>query len=163
MEREQKSASVFPHQLRPGDIVTDDRGHEWEVIGYPSAYNQGKSHQVRVQKPGDPSTKSSTFYPAHERVAVQRQRPGSEAAATKATASPRTELVIRDGDGRLVYRFTLPCDPVQDPAYLKALVAGEHVSPIACERPGDAKVFYARSLDELRAWAEKVRGGTGQP
>ena len=81
------SQSVFPHQLRPGDIVTDGQG-EWEVIGFPSAYNQGKSHQVRVQKPGDPSIKSINFYSAHERVEVKRQRPGGEAAATK-HAHPR--------------------------------------------------------------------------
>jgi hypothetical protein len=58
-----------------------------------------------------------------------------------------------------VHRFALPCDPVADPAYLKALVAGEQVSAIACERSGDAKVFYAKSLDELRAWAEGARKG----
>jgi hypothetical protein len=155
----QTPESVFPHQLRPGDIVTDDRGQEWEVVGYPSVYNQGKSHQVRVQKPGDPSTKSSNFYPAHVRVAVKRQRPGGEVVATKATVSTRTELLVRDGDGKLVYRLTLPCDPIEDTTYLAALVAGEQVAAIACERPGDAKVFYARSLDELRAWAEKVRDG----
>jgi hypothetical protein len=55
--------------------------------------------------------------------------------------------------------FTLPCDPVADPDYLKALVAGEQVAAIACERPGSAQVAYAKSLDELRAWAEKVRSG----
>jgi hypothetical protein len=37
------------------------------------------------------------------------------------------------------------------------------VSAIACERSGDAKVFYAKTLDELRAWAERVRDGDGQP
>jgi hypothetical protein len=104
-------ASIFPHQLRPGDIVTDDQGHEWEVIGYPSVYNQGKSHQVRVQKPGDPSTKSINFWSAHQRVAVKRQRPGGEVTATRATVSTRTDLVVRDGDGKLIYRLTLPCDP----------------------------------------------------
>jgi hypothetical protein len=50
MAREQESATVFPHQLRPGDIVTDGQGIEWEVIGNPTVYQQGKSHQVRVQK-----------------------------------------------------------------------------------------------------------------
>jgi hypothetical protein len=77
--------------------------------------------------------------------------------------STRTELVIRDGNGRLVYRFTLPCDPLADPAYLKALVAGEQVNAIACERAGDATVFYASSLDEVREWVDRVRGGEGQP
>jgi hypothetical protein len=83
--------------------------------------------------------------------------------ATRATVSTRTELLVRDGDGRLVYRFTLPCDPVADPAYLNALASGESVAAIACERPGSAKVFYAKTLDELRAWAEKVRGGDSRP
>jgi hypothetical protein len=76
-----------------------------------------------------------------------------------ATASTRTELVIRDGAGKLVYRFTLPCDPVADPTYLKALVAGQSVAAIACEGPGSSNVFYARSLDDLRKWAEDVRRG----
>jgi hypothetical protein len=152
-------ASVFPHQLRPGDIVTDDQGHEWEVVGHPTVYNQGKSHQVRVQKlVGDHRIKSINFYSAHERVAVKRGRPASEVTPTRATASAtRTELLVRDGDGKLVYRLTLPCDPVADPAYLEALVAGESVSAIACERPGTPQVYYARTLDELRKWAEKVR------
>jgi hypothetical protein len=80
-------ASVFPHQLRLGDIVTDDQGHEWEVIGYPSVYNQGKSHQVRVKKlVGDHSIKSINFYSAHERVTVKRGRPGGEVAATTSRA-----------------------------------------------------------------------------
>jgi hypothetical protein len=61
-----------------------------------------------------------------------------------------------------VYRLTLPCDPVTDPAY-RALVAGQQVAAIACERSGDAKVFYAKALDELRAWAATVWGREGQP
>jgi hypothetical protein len=111
---------------------------------------------VRVLRP---EHQVQQLLPAHERVAVKRQRPGSEAAATKATASTRTELLVRDGDGRLVYRLTLPCDPVANPAYLKALVAGEQLSAIACERPGDAKVAYAKTLDEVLAWAEEARKG----
>jgi hypothetical protein len=91
-------ASVFPHQLRLGDIVTDDQGHEWEVIGYPSVYNQGKSHQVRVKKlVGDHSIKSINFYSAHERVTVKRGRPGGEVAATTSRApavSTRVPLPI---------------------------------------------------------------------
>jgi hypothetical protein len=43
-----------------------------------------------------------------------------------------------------------------------ALVAGEHVSAIACERLGTAQVYYARTLDEMKAWAARVRGGDGQ-
>jgi hypothetical protein len=51
----------------------------------------------------------------------------------------------------MVYRLTLPCDPVADPAYLKALVAGQQVAAIACERR-TPRFFYARSLDELKTW-----------
>jgi hypothetical protein len=61
------------------------------------------------------------------------------------------------------YRFTLPRDPVADPEYLAALVGGQQVAAIACERPGTAQVFYAKTLDELRAWAARVRGGDGWP
>jgi hypothetical protein len=119
-------------------------------------YNQGKAHEVRFQKPGDPNIRWTNIWSAHERVAVKR-RPGEEATATRSTG--RSELVVRDGDGRLVYRLTLPCDPIKDTAFLAALVAGKQVSAIACERAGDAQVFYARTLDEVREWAEKVRGG----
>jgi hypothetical protein len=157
MARSKPEASerVFPPQLRPGDLVTDEHGHEWQVVRV-AAYQQGKMHEVRMHKPGDPATTWTDSWSAHERVTVKRRRPGGE-AATRPTVS-RTELVVRDGDGQLVYRLTLPCDPVADPGYLEALVAGQRVAAIACERPGTAQVFYAKSLDELREWAEKVRG-----
>jgi hypothetical protein len=104
--------------------VTDDRGHEWEVIGHPAVYNQGKQHQVRVQKAGNPSTKSINLYPAHERVMVKPRGQGGGAAPRQgggaAPRPTRTELLVRDSDGKPVYRLTLPCDPVADPAYLKA-------------------------------------------
>ena len=63
------------------------------------------------------------------------------------------ELVVRDGDGKLVYRLTLPVDPIADPAYFMALVAGQQVTAIACERSGNAQVFCAKTLEELRTWA----------
>jgi hypothetical protein len=47
---------------------------------------------------------------------------------TPTASATRTELLVRDGDGKLVYRFTLPCDLVADPDYLKALVAGQQVA-----------------------------------
>jgi hypothetical protein len=69
----------------------------------------------------------------------------------------------RDADSRLVYRLTLPCDPIEDTTDLAALVAGQCVAAIVCERPGMAQIFYAKTLDELRGWAARVRGGDGQP
>jgi hypothetical protein len=148
---------AFPSQLRPGDLATDELGNEWEVVRV-AAYQAGKMHEVKMQKPGNPSTTSTSIWPAHQRLTVKRRSDG-KAAATRSTG--RTELVVRDGDGQLVYRFTLPCDPVADPDYLAALVAGQRVAAIACERAGTAQLFYAKSLGELREWAARVRGGDG--
>jgi hypothetical protein len=39
------------------------------------------------------------------------------------------------------------------------LVEGEQVNAVACERSRDAKVLYARTLDELLAWVATVRSG----
>jgi hypothetical protein len=52
-----------------------------------------------------------------------------------------TELLARDPDGPPVYRFTLPCDLIEDTAYLAALVAGKQVRAIACERRERADVL----------------------
>jgi hypothetical protein len=64
---------VFPHQVRSGDIIIDKYGNEWEVVGHPAVYNQGKIHRVRLQKPGDPSVTSEEHWLAHQRVAVRRR------------------------------------------------------------------------------------------
>jgi hypothetical protein len=64
--------TVLPHQLRAGDRVLDEPGHDWEIIGHPSAYRQGKMVAVKMQKPGDPSTRREHHWPAHERVPVRR-------------------------------------------------------------------------------------------
>jgi hypothetical protein len=79
------SQSVFPHQLRSGDIVTDDRGQKWEVIGHPSVHKQGMMHQVRVQKPGQNEPRPglerrevkrlSCRYPAAKQGAGPARRP----------------------------------------------------------------------------------------
>jgi hypothetical protein len=62
--------------------------------------------RVRLRHPGDTSVPDVEYWPAYQRVAVRRQRPGREPAATRATVNSRTELLICDGDGKLVYRFT---------------------------------------------------------
>jgi hypothetical protein len=74
MPRQSDELHVLPSQLRPGDRYTDDQGNEWEVVGHPSAFLQGKMHQVRFQKPGDPSTTWTTIWPTHERVTVRREQ-----------------------------------------------------------------------------------------
>jgi hypothetical protein len=65
---------LYPFELRAGDLVTDERGNGREIVGHPSAYNQGKMHRVRMQKPGDPSVMNIEYWPAHERVAVRREQ-----------------------------------------------------------------------------------------
>jgi hypothetical protein len=77
---------------------------------------------------------------------VERRRSDGEAAATR---GPH-----RAGRRRRPARLPLDAaDPIEDTAYLAALVAGKQVSAIACERPGVAQVFCAKSLDEVREWA----------
>jgi hypothetical protein len=52
--------------------VTDPEGREWEVTSRPSAYRQGKSIAVRLQKPGEPSMIDVQYWDAHERITVRR-------------------------------------------------------------------------------------------
>jgi hypothetical protein len=124
MPEAQPELHVFTFGLRPGDRVTRADGDEWDVADPPETYQGGKMVRVRLRKPGDTSVTDVEYWPAYQRVRVKRRRPGSGVVTTKATVSTRTELVIRDGDGKLVYRLTLPCDPVVDPGYLAALVCG---------------------------------------
>jgi hypothetical protein len=63
---------VFPHELRPGDRLTGADGSEWEVADHPAAYRQGKMHEIRLRKPGDPSATTTEQWPAHQRIAVRR-------------------------------------------------------------------------------------------
>jgi hypothetical protein len=71
--QEAKAAELrlFPHELRPGDLVNID-GREWQVAGHPAVYRQGTMIEVRLHKPGDPSVTSAEHWGAHERVAVRR-------------------------------------------------------------------------------------------
>jgi hypothetical protein len=64
---------VFPSQLRPGDLVTDDQGAVWEVSRPASVYQAGKMHNVKMHKPGDPSIVWENIWPAHVRIAIRRR------------------------------------------------------------------------------------------
>ena len=44
-------------------------------------------------------------------------------------------------------------------AIAESILRNQQVTAIACERSGSAQVFYAKTFDELRAWAERVRSG----
>jgi hypothetical protein len=120
---------------RPKNKIMAERG--WPGREFPAP------HQLAEGQDGD--------RPAPEPGRLERDGCGALAGARagggEAGATASTELVIRDSDGKLVYCFTLPCDPIPDPAYLAALVNGQKVSAIACERPGTAQMFYARTLD----------------
>jgi hypothetical protein len=70
-EAPSEELSLFPFELRPGDLVNVD-GREWQVAGHPAVYRQGKMIEVRLRKPGDPSVTDVEHWPAHERVAVKR-------------------------------------------------------------------------------------------
>jgi hypothetical protein len=62
---------VFPFELRAGDLVNAD-GREWQVVGHPSVYRQGKMVEVRLQKPGNESVTMAEHWAAHQRVRVRR-------------------------------------------------------------------------------------------
>jgi hypothetical protein len=83
-----ESLRVFPSQLRPRDLVTDDQGAEWEVSRHSAFYQQGKTHVVRMQTPGDPSTVWQHVWPAHVRIAIRRPRRAPSARGDAASEAP---------------------------------------------------------------------------
>jgi hypothetical protein len=70
---------VLPSQLRPGDLVADDQGDLWEVSRPSSVYQAGKMHNVKMQKPRDPTMVWQNVWPAHVRIAIRRPRRASPA------------------------------------------------------------------------------------
>ena len=64
-------APMTPNRLRVGDRFTDADG-EWEVATNPQKFRGGKSVEVIVQHPSQPSTAKVMSWPADERISVQR-------------------------------------------------------------------------------------------
>lgn len=62
---------VFPMQLRPGDLLSDERA-EWRVVGRPYSTAGGKTVNVRVESVKNPGVFEVRAWGAHERVAVRR-------------------------------------------------------------------------------------------
>jgi hypothetical protein len=65
-------AEVFPHQLRAGDVVLDEHGDEWELVGQP-AKSVGTQEFVTTMRHVDrPADMRDVRWRAHERVKVRR-------------------------------------------------------------------------------------------
>jgi hypothetical protein len=65
-------ADVFPHQLRAGDVVIDDHGDKWELIGRPAKSVGTQEFVTTVRRVDRPAESREARWRAHERVRVRR-------------------------------------------------------------------------------------------
>ena len=54
-----EAVAIFPEQLRIGDRFTNADG-EWEIASRPVTFKQGHEVRARVQRPGDPRSRTKT-------------------------------------------------------------------------------------------------------
>jgi hypothetical protein len=64
--------SVFPHELRVGDVYRDSGGVEWTVRTQPRTYLDGHRVSAKVSPAGAPAARIEIDWPAHEKLEVQR-------------------------------------------------------------------------------------------
>jgi len=67
----QLTLSVLPMQLHIGDLITNEAG-DWEVISRPVTYAYGHEVRARVKRLGESATTKTAYWPAHERLTIQR-------------------------------------------------------------------------------------------
>jgi len=63
--------SVLPMQLHIGDLITNEEG-DWEVISRPVTYTYGHEVRARVKRLGESAATKTAYWPAHERLTIQR-------------------------------------------------------------------------------------------
>ena len=63
---------VFPHQLRAGDIITDEHGDEWELMGRPAKSVGTQDFVTTIRRVDRPADMREERWRAHERVKVRR-------------------------------------------------------------------------------------------
>ena len=61
---------AYPHQLRAGDIITDEHGDAWELMGHPSKVVGAYDFTATVRRVDDPTETLPLRWKAHERVKV---------------------------------------------------------------------------------------------
>jgi hypothetical protein len=70
--RDGADAGVFPHQLRAGDVIVDEHGIAWELLGRPSKSVGTQDFVVRTRRIDRAADMREERWRAHERVKVRR-------------------------------------------------------------------------------------------
>jgi hypothetical protein len=63
---------VFSHQLRAGDVVIDEHGIAWELLGRPTKVVGSHDYVTTIRRVDRPVDTKEGRWPAHERVKVKR-------------------------------------------------------------------------------------------
>jgi hypothetical protein len=69
---EKSGAKVFPHELRAGDVITDEHGDEWKLVGQPSKSVGTQDFVTTVRRVDRPADIREARWRAHERVRVRQ-------------------------------------------------------------------------------------------
>jgi hypothetical protein len=65
-------AEKFPHDLRAGDVVLDEHGDAWELLGRPTKVVGAQEFVTTMQRVDMPAVVQEARWRAHERVKVRR-------------------------------------------------------------------------------------------
>jgi hypothetical protein len=63
---------VFPHQLRAGEVIKDEHGDEWELMGRPAKSVGTQDYATTVRHVDRPADMREERWRAHERVRGRR-------------------------------------------------------------------------------------------
>ena len=78
---EEGSLQVFPPELRAGDVITDERGDEWELPSGATKVAGTLDFVATVRRVDNPAETREARWRAHERVKIRRPVKDGEAAA----------------------------------------------------------------------------------
>ena len=62
----------FPHELRAGDVILDEAGLAWELVGRPTKVVGAQEFVTTMQRVDMPAVVQEARWRAHERVKVRR-------------------------------------------------------------------------------------------
>ena len=71
---EEAPAGLYPYELRPGDIITDEHGDEWELMGYPIRVIGAQDFTATIRRVDRPTDTRAGQWRAHERVRVRQPK-----------------------------------------------------------------------------------------
>jgi hypothetical protein len=69
---EEAFPGLYPHELRAGDIVTDEHGDEWELMGRLAKSVGTQDFVTTIRHVDRPADMREERWRAHERVRVRR-------------------------------------------------------------------------------------------